>query len=137
MINICEDLKSYKEIQEILDYLKDTDKEDDYIRFIDNIILTRTYDFITQFMYEMSNETIARLLWGVIITAENDYKEVVWNGFTKYSDYNVWGNIFHTALKTDWRKTERDRKRKEKEEKLKKLKEEIGRIERELENEKQ
>lgn len=89
-------------------------------------------------MYEMSNEIVARLLWGIIITATQDYKDVVWEEFTRQNynnglHHNVWDNVFHTALKTDRRKSERDRKRKEKEEKLK---EEIGRIERELENEK-
>ncbi len=119
MINVCEDLKNYKEIQEILDYLKEDDKENLYISFIGNLLSTRTYNFKTQFMYEMSNETIARLLWGIIITADNDYKDVVYEKFTRqnYSNglhYSVWDTVFHKALKTDWRKLERDRKRKEK-----------------------
>lgn len=142
MINVCEDLKSYKEIQEILDYLKESNRENDCISFIDNLIPTRTHNFITQFMHEMTNKTIARLLWGIIITADNDYKNIVWEEFTRQNytnglHYNVWDTVFHTALKTDWRKSEIDRKRKEKERKLKDLKEEIDRIERELENEKQ
>lgn len=142
MLDVCEDLKGYKEIQEILDYLKESDREKVYIDFIDNLLYTRTRNFISYFMYEMSNETIARLLWGIIITADNDYKNVVYEEFTRQNytnglHYSVWDDVFHKALKTDWRKSERDRQRKEKERKLKKLKEEVGKIERELENEKQ
>ena len=137
MINVCEDLKSYKEIQEILDYLKESDRERVYINFIDNLLYTRTRNFITQFMYEMTNKTIARLLWGIIITADNDYKNVVYEEFTRQNynnglHHNVWDDVFHKALKTDWRKLERDRKIKEKERELKDLKEEIDRIEKEI-----